>query len=89
MKASRAKAVNSLLPCLWPDKKKKGGLNCSWPHPVHCVRVLGWIEKMLEVSGGKEGRTEEVRCRNRGDACCEFYLSWQGLTRNSLKQRVP
>lgn len=46
------------------------------PHLVHCQSVWGWCERSLELSGAKEVRGEEVRCRTRGDEECAYHLRW-------------
>lgn len=46
------------------------------PHRVHCLSVLGWIEQSAVISGAKVTRAEEVKCRTRGDAVCEFQIEY-------------
>jgi len=46
------------------------------PHPVHCMSVLGWAERSIELSGGKEVSGSETKCRLRGDEYCELESSW-------------
>ena len=47
------------------------------PDPVHCLAVLGWGERSIELSGGKRVQAEETRCRNRGDELCQIEASWE------------
>jgi hypothetical protein len=47
------------------------------PHPVHCLSVLGWAERSIELSGGKTVETAEPLCRTRGDELCQMEASWQ------------
>ncbi|MBA3541618.1 MAG: hypothetical protein H0T79_18535 [Deltaproteobacteria bacterium] len=47
------------------------------PHRVHCMSVLGWCERSVELSGGKRVETTESRCRTRGDDCCQIDASWE------------
>jgi hypothetical protein len=47
------------------------------PHRAHCLSVLGWAAKSIELSGSKVTLAEETRCRTRGDDCCEIQLAWQ------------
>ena len=46
------------------------------PHRAHCLSVMGWAERSVELSGGKDVRVEEVSCRVRGDASCRFRGAW-------------
>jgi hypothetical protein len=46
------------------------------PHRAHCLSVLGWTERSVELSGGTSVRSEETACRVRGGAHCRFLLSW-------------
>jgi hypothetical protein len=41
-----------------------------------CSRVIGWIERMAELTGVKLIRVEHSQCFARGDSCCEWRLSW-------------
>ena len=47
------------------------------PHRSHCLSVLGWAEKSVEMSGGKLLTSEEATCRLRGDAVCTLRLTWE------------
>ena len=47
------------------------------PHRAHCLSVLGWAARSIQMSGGKQLGADELRCRTRGDACCELQLSWK------------
>ena len=44
--------------------------------PGDCATVVGWHERALELSGANDVKVVERRCRNRGDAVCEYHLSW-------------
>ena len=44
--------------------------------PGDCATGGGWHERALELSGARDVRVVERRCRNRGDAVCEYELSW-------------
>jgi hypothetical protein len=46
------------------------------PHRVHCLAVAGFMERSLELSGGKRPSLEEAKCRLRGDAFCQFDAGW-------------
>jgi hypothetical protein len=47
------------------------------PDKTHCLSVLGWAERSLELSGGKTVVAEEVRCRTRGDTECAIHGTWK------------
>lgn len=47
------------------------------PHQAHCLSVLGWAHRSVELSGGKEVESREERCRTRGDDLCELVLGWR------------
>jgi uncharacterized protein (TIGR02265 family) len=44
--------------------------------PGDCLTVVGWHERALELSGASNVKVIEERCRCRGDAVCEYRLSW-------------
>jgi hypothetical protein len=47
------------------------------PHRAHCLSVLGWCERSLELSGGTDALVEELACRASGDDRCEFRARWK------------
>jgi hypothetical protein len=47
------------------------------PHRAHCLSVLGWAERSVELSGGLEVSVREVACRTGGDDACRFRASWR------------
>lgn len=47
------------------------------PHRVHCLSVLGWAERSVELSGGTEVAVRELSCRASGDESCYFRGSWR------------
>ena len=47
------------------------------PHPVHCLSVLGWCERSIELSGGKQTQGAETLCRTRGDEVCQIEATWE------------
>lgn len=47
------------------------------PHKVHCMAVEGWAERSVELSGGKNARSAEVKCRTRGDEFCQYDIYWE------------
>ena len=46
------------------------------PHRVHCLSVVGWAERSVEISGGRDAHIEETSCRARGDARCLLHVTW-------------
>ena len=47
------------------------------PHAAHCLSVLGWAERSIELSGGKHPIIEESLCRTRGDDFCQLDVVWE------------
>ncbi len=47
------------------------------PHLVHCMSVMGWAERSVELSGGTKVKIQETKCRTRGDAWCQIESTWQ------------
>jgi hypothetical protein len=47
------------------------------PHRAHCLSVLGWAERSIELSGGKRVISEESKCRTRGDEYCQLDATWE------------
>jgi len=41
-----------------------------------CLTVIGWHQRAIELCGGKEVKVEEVQCRARGAAACEYRCEW-------------
>ena len=46
------------------------------PHRAHCLSVLGWAAKSIELSGSKVTLAEETRCRT----CGTVLISRRGFT---------
>lgn len=46
------------------------------PHRAHCVAVLGWAVRALELSGAQDVHAEET-CRLLGDPACTFHVTWR------------
>jgi hypothetical protein len=47
------------------------------PHRAHCLSVIGWMERSIELSGGKRPIVEESLCRTRGDELCQMDVVWE------------
>ena len=45
--------------------------------PQFCRRILGWMERTLELTGAKNVRCTHSRCIHRGDAVCRFDGDWE------------
>lgn len=46
------------------------------PHRAHCLSVLGWARKSVELAGATVTYAEEERCRTLGHKDCELVLRW-------------
>ena len=42
-----------------------------------CLTTAGWLERAVEISGGRAVKAEELQCRGRGAPHCEFRVSWR------------
>ncbi len=51
--------------------------NFDTPHPIHCMSVLGWCQRSIELSGGKNVKSTETRCRALGDDWCQLESTWE------------
>ncbi len=47
------------------------------PHRAHCLSVLGWASRAVELTGAKLLFADEGLCRTRGDDACEMTLRWK------------
>lgn len=47
------------------------------PNRVHCLSVLGWVERSVELSGGEITDATETTCRTRGDDACRFVVTYR------------
>ena len=47
------------------------------PDKIHCLSVLGWAERSIELSGGKNVLASEPLCRTKGDELCQMEATWQ------------
>lgn len=47
------------------------------PDRVHCLSVLGWGERSIELSGGTRVQVSETLCRLRGDELCQIEATWE------------
>jgi hypothetical protein len=42
-----------------------------------CARERGWIERAIELTGGRGASVTEPRCRNKGDSFCEYVATFR------------
>jgi hypothetical protein len=42
-----------------------------------CARLRGWVKGAVRMTGGRDPRVTEPRCRCRGDEYCEFAIEWK------------
>ncbi|APR80289.1 Hypothetical protein A7982_05636 [Minicystis rosea] len=47
------------------------------PHRAHCLSVLGWAARSIELSGATLLEADEARCRTRGDTACELVTRYR------------
>ncbi len=41
-----------------------------------CLTTVGWLERGLELSGGRTVRVEERACRAKGAEACQYHCEW-------------
>ena len=80
-KAARLWDVHYTSGKLTPIEEREGAIRLeidgfAEPHRAHCMSVLGWAARSVELSGGRLREAEETRCRTRGDAVCAIALQW-------------
>jgi hypothetical protein len=51
--------------------------NFALPERAHCLSVMGWCERSIELSGGKSVEVAEPLCRTRGDEVCQMEATWE------------
>jgi hypothetical protein len=47
------------------------------PDRTHCLSVMGWCERAIELSGGKNVQLNEPACRVHGDELCQLEADWE------------
>lgn len=45
--------------------------------PEFCQRIVGWMERTVEMAGAKNLVPLHSQCRHRGDAVCRFEGTWE------------
>ena len=48
----------------------------AFPDECMCIRITGWMERSIELSGGKGVRIAHKTCVHRGDAECTWRGDW-------------
>lgn len=46
------------------------------PDAEDCLTAVGWLQRAVELSGGRAVTVEETQCRARGGSCCEYVCNW-------------
>lgn len=46
------------------------------PKAEDCLTAVGWLQRAIELSGGKIVTVEETRCRAKGSDGCEYVCRW-------------
>ena len=47
------------------------------PSPALCDRLMGWMERVIELAGGTEVSMQHPRCMARYDKFCVYEASWK------------
>lgn len=47
------------------------------PPVSYCLSGTSYFRHAIELCGARSARITHTRCRSRGDAVCEFYITWQ------------
>jgi uncharacterized protein (TIGR02265 family) len=42
-----------------------------------CLSNVGWLQRAIELCGGREVRVVETACIGRGGSCCEYRCEWR------------
>jgi uncharacterized protein (TIGR02265 family) len=42
-----------------------------------CLTIIGWYQRAIEMSGGRDVRIDHTRCRARGNSHCEYHCAWE------------
>ena len=46
-------------------------------HPILCIFLRGYFERMAQLGGGKNVTCEETKCMHKGDLYHEFLFTWE------------
>jgi hypothetical protein len=80
-KAARLWDVHYTSGRLTPVEERPGAVrlhveDIAEPHRAHCLSVLGWASRSIELSGGRVDEATESACRTRGDPMCVMRVAW-------------
>jgi uncharacterized protein (TIGR02265 family) len=42
-----------------------------------CLTTIGWLERAIEIAGGRDVRILETSCASVGAPCCEYRCEWR------------
>jgi uncharacterized protein (TIGR02265 family) len=42
-----------------------------------CLTHVGWLQRAIELCGGRDVQVHEAACIGRGGSCCEFRCQWR------------
>ncbi len=42
-----------------------------------CLTIIGWHQRAIELSGGRDVHVEHPKCRARGNVHCEYHCAWE------------
>jgi uncharacterized protein (TIGR02265 family) len=42
-----------------------------------CLTIIGWYQRAIEMSGGRNVRIDHPKCRARGNGHCEYHCTWE------------
>jgi uncharacterized protein (TIGR02265 family) len=42
-----------------------------------CLTIIGWHQRAIEMSGGRDVSVEHKKCRARGNGFCEYLCAWE------------
>lgn len=45
--------------------------------PAFCERIVGWAERVVEMTNAKDVVVTHSKCRSRGESYCEWQLQWR------------
>lgn len=51
--------------------------DCDEPHLAFCNNLRGYFKRLLEMSGGKNVRVKEIKCRCHNEPYCEYSAEWE------------
>ena len=52
-------------------------LDFPQPHRAHCLAIAGWMHASLKIGPRRDPGVDELSCRCRGGASCDFRMTWE------------